>query len=88
MPAMCETNPIAEQFALSSKAKTIVEQQDGKTVAGIFNDFGDFECRYEGDSLWTFDGKLCDDHEIADHLTLLLVDLDEVLLRSVIEDFA
>ena len=87
MPGL-SNNPTSDQFELARVATSIVDQQDGKTVAGLLERYGDQSCTYNGDSLWTLDGKDADDEDMAIHLKTLMIELDEVLLASLIADYA
>lgn len=79
---------ILEEVDLYEKAQCIVDNQDGKTVARILEEFGDSLVVYEEDSVWSVDGISFDDHEIVSFVEELLMDLDEVLREQVISDYA
>lgn len=74
-----------DELDLALVAQTIVDNQDGDTVARILNDYGDYAVEYEGDSIWVVDDISFDEHEIVSFVEELLHDLDKHLQAQVID---
>lgn len=74
-----------DELDLALVAQTIVDNQDGDTVARILNDYADYVVEYEGDSIWVVDDIPFDEHEIVSFVEELLYDLDKHLQAQVID---